>query len=602
MGKKDIVTGSFYGDLSYYINPISFSSNGDIVFLTTPIRLFRYNGTEWEREDFPEDIPSYDRHAGYIVNETAFILYDYDDGEFPVYSLYAYEFNNGSQSWEFVYEMMSSDTTTQTKSVFGYSVVGIDDFLFIGEPTHFGDEDVQPRRGYVNVYKKINGIYTQVDRLQASDSHDGYCDYFGSSIDVYGDYLIVGAPYVNDAGGSSGAVYIFKNVNGIWGEVKKVISSDINILDNFGWTCAINEEYFLVGAPTRDNLEGGIYFYQVEDLSLHSEFAADRSDTNVPKVVQFNSVCIGNPTSYLWDFGDGSTSTEENPIHEYAINGDYTVTLTINDGETTDVCVKENYVQVNSELVWGDLNLDGITNVLDVTVYVNVILQVIEPTEEQVLVGDINSSGSIDVLDLMVVIYEIILGGNSSKTQPASIATITQTDQTVSIKTDGAVAGVQLHTTGDWQMGTPSLDGFEIQSANVIVLIYSLTGATFSGTTELFTYAGEMEITDVIVADANGNAVETAIAQLPAEFALFQNYPNPFNPTTQINYQLPATCSVLLAIYNLQGRLVETLVNEPQNPGYYSVSFDGSGYSSGVYFYRLSTPEFQNVKKMVLLR
>ncbi|MBL7052910.1 MAG: T9SS type A sorting domain-containing protein [Candidatus Marinimicrobia bacterium] len=89
---------------------------------------------------------------------------------------------------------------------------------------------------------------------------------------------------------------------------------------------------------------------------------------------------------------------------------------------------------------------------------------------------------------------------------------------------------------------------------------------------------------------------------IPVDFVLHQNTPNPFNPTTQINYQLPVVGNVQLAIYNVRGQLVETLVNESQNPGYYSVSFDGSGYSSGVYFYRLSTPEFQNVKKMVLLQ
>ena len=94
---------------------------------------------------------------------------------------------------------------------------------------------------------------------------------------------------------------------------------------------------------------------------------------------------------------------------------------------------------------------------------------------------------------------------------------------------------------------------------------------------------------------------------LITNYELGNAYPNPFNPSTQINYQLPAKCSVLLAIYNLRGQLVETLVNEPQNPGYYSVSFDGSGYSSGVYFYRISVEtngnsSFQETHKMVLLR
>jgi len=299
--KKDIVTDYLYGDLSDNINEITISSNGDVIFLTSPILLFRYNGTEWLQENFvlTEYIPPYHRHAGYFVDETAYILRDFDNNQFTFYFLDAYEFNDESQSWEFAYQIMPNDTTTnQPESVFGFSLVGIDDYLFVGEPTKAG-HDNQHHQGYVNVYEKINDSYTQVDRLQASDSEEGFSDYFGSTLDVYGNYLIVGAPYANDAGASSGAVYIFENINGEWTEIKKIISSDLNIFDNFGWSSAINDEYFVVGAMAREGLEGGVYFYRIEDMFLHSEFAADRSDTSSPKVIQFNSICIGDPTSYL---------------------------------------------------------------------------------------------------------------------------------------------------------------------------------------------------------------------------------------------------------------------------------------------------------------
>lgn len=88
----------------------------------------------------------------------------------------------------------------------------------------------------------------------------------------------------------------------------------------------------------------------------------------------------------------------------------------------------------------------------------------------------------------------------------------------------------------------------------------------------------------------------------PVKFALYQNYPNPFNPKTKINYELPVTGFVKLVLYDLLGRKVKNLVNEKQNAGSYEVEFDGSNFSSGVYFYKLETDNFTAVKKMVLLK
>ncbi len=85
-------------------------------------------------------------------------------------------------------------------------------------------------------------------------------------------------------------------------------------------------------------------------------------------------------------------------------------------------------------------------------------------------------------------------------------------------------------------------------------------------------------------------------------FRLDNNYPNPFNPSTAISYQLSAVSNVTLKVYDVLGREVATLVNEKQNPGEHVVRFDGSRLAGGVYFYRLSAPGINQVKKMLLIR
>jgi len=91
-------------------------------------------------------------------------------------------------------------------------------------------------------------------------------------------------------------------------------------------------------------------------------------------------------------------------------------------------------------------------------------------------------------------------------------------------------------------------------------------------------------------------------SEIPAVFKLYQNYPNPFNPTTIINYELSITNYVELSIYNLLGQEVVTLVSEVQNIGHHQVEWNASGYSDGVYFYKIEVGNSFEVKKMVLLK
>lgn len=89
---------------------------------------------------------------------------------------------------------------------------------------------------------------------------------------------------------------------------------------------------------------------------------------------------------------------------------------------------------------------------------------------------------------------------------------------------------------------------------------------------------------------------------IPETYSLSQNYPNPFNPSTTIKFAIPENSNVKLEIYDLIGRKVTTLINSELNPGTYSVQWEASNYTSGIYFYRIETNNFTTVKKMLLLK
>jgi endo-1,4-beta-xylanase len=100
----------------------------------------------------------------------------------------------------------------------------------------------------------------------------------------------------------------------------------------------------------------------------------------------------------------------------------------------------------------------------------------------------------------------------------------------------------------------------------------------------------------------NTTGVEKTVSTVPTSFKLDQNFPNPFNPSTKIRYSIPKASRVTLKIYDILGREVQTLVNEQQAPGQYTVTFNAQNLASGVYFYRISAGNFSEVKKLMLLK
>jgi hypothetical protein len=149
-----------------------------------------------------------------------------------------------------------------------------------------------------------------------------------------------------------------------------------------------------------------------------------------------------------------------------------------------------------------------------------------------------------------------------------------------------------------------------------IYLIFNLNGSTLPiGRYTLGTFQEmqpNIQLTKAILSDPAGKNVITSVYNngsplIPTEYYLNQNYPNPFNSTTTIEFGLPEKTDVTITIYNVLGQLVREYRLGEMNPGRYKIQWDGRNQmgnivASGVYFYRMHTPQFTKVRKLVLIK
>ena len=151
--------------------------------------------------------------------------------------------------------------------------------------------------------------------------------------------------------------------------------------------------------------------------------------------------------------------------------------------------------------------------------------------------------------------------------------------------TSDSGAFVSTDRGSNWHSENSGLTDFSILSLNV-----DNQGDLYAGTSQgLFKSAG----TVTRIVDKN---------EVPSSFSLLQNYPNPFNPTTIISYQLSVNSVATLKVYDVLGRLVKTLIDDRQTAGTHSVTFNASGLSSGVYFYKLVAGNYVRTRKMLFMK
>ena len=161
-------------------------------------------------------------------------------------------------------------------------------------------------------------------------------------------------------------------------------------------------------------------------------------------------------------------------------------------------------------------------------------------------------------------------------------------------ETNNSGFDIERSLNSQWtKVGNVSGNGTSTITNNYSFTDRNLASGNYSYRLKQIDYNGNFEYFNL------SNEVNVGI---PSEFELSQNYPNPFNPSTSINFNLPVDGKVSIRLFDMSGKEVAVLVNEVKSAGYYSVNYNASSLSSGVYFYAITANNFTATRKMLLVK
>jgi len=201
----------------------------------------------------------------------------------------------------------------------------------------------------------------------------------------------------------------------------------------------------------------------------------------------------------------------------------------------------------------------------------------------------------------VVGLVDIILDSAPPRSLNMNDASIQYGSGLLTLTADADIAGIELNVTGDYTITGNNLpSGWQIHNNDHKILIFDMNRTNATQTVQI-NYDGEINLNKAIVADWFGNGVHPNLTSA-SQFTLNAAYPNPFNPSTSISYSLTDNNQVRVEIYNINGKLVETLVNEYQTAGLHQIMWNAAGQSSGVYFIKVTAQNLSKMQKVVYIK
>ena len=485
----------------------------------------------------------------------------------------AYVFEFDGVAMQQVARLTASDGAMGDK--LGTSVGVYEGTVVIGAPQPFPVE--QPGRVYV--FEKPTGGWADMTETAVLTAGDGAPnDNFGAALDLDRESVVIGAYLADGASDNSGAAYVFDQPSGGWAsvtETAKLTAGDAALNDQFGISVAVAGDIIAVGADRdSDNAyqAGAAYVFEKPSGGWADALETAKLTANDPvDLDRFGlSVGVGEGFVVAGAWGDDRFAEKAGVVHvfERPTGGwaDMAATAELSTGDAA----------AGDHLGWtvdadGDVILAGApANLFDGSGFGAAYLY-LKP-----------AGGWTDAVE---------------NAQLASYGMVADDEFGTAVALGGPVAMVGARYVAS--------DGYSNAGASYI----------FGGAVDCNANAALdlCEILDGSGVDANGNGildecegvVDAPLA--PASLMLTQNHPNPFNPSTEIRYSVSTAGSGSLRIFDLQGRIVRTLVHGDFSRGEGAVTWHGrddSGRSvgSGVYVYRLTVSGQSQERRMVLLK
>ncbi len=534
-------------------------------------------------------------------------------------SAYIFERNTGG-NWTQTQKIVAGDRAPY--DYFGWSVAISGDWAIVGARDEEHDASgggTMSDAGSAYIFERnTGGNWTQTQKIAAGDR--AARDWFGYSVAISGDRAIVGA-YREDhdaSGGdtltNAGSAYIFeRDAGGNWTQTQKIAAGDRAGGDYFGWSVAISDGRAIVGAHYEDedasgdntlgNAGSAYVFERVDEVTIPAGNTDVHSFSNTGVDIQFN----------------GSGNTEE-------------LTLTIRRIEIQPNGALPGMVVNVSPRYWTATEVSGTVGggityniTLDLTGIPGIqncenlhVLKrendgdpwenITQPPHNGVLVY--NCPNSIIVTLVASGFSEFAIGGSSDNPLPVELAGFS------GVSTSN---GIELRWTTHSETNN---QGFILKRNGVEIADYGntreLEGHGTTMESQRYSYTDkdvslnetyEYKLTSV---DESGlqhsypQTVEVKVAEAsatgqPEEYGLAQNYPNPFNPSTTIKYTMKEAGKATLKVYDVLGRMVfeQTLASVK---GENLFNFNGSGLTSGMYYYQLNAEGFSKTLKMMLVK
>jgi PKD repeat protein len=340
------------------------------------------------------------------------------------------------------------------------------------------------------------------------------------------------------------------------------------------------------------------------DVPPVAEFSANVTSGTAPLAVNFTDLSANNPTSWAWNFGDGGTSTAQNPSHTYTTAGSYTVTLTATNAFGSDGETKTGYITVNPPGAWTVITFDDFESGMGT--YSDGGGDMVRYTG-----GTYAWSGSAaaDIQDNSGVASSFYHTGTYNV---SGYSEMEVEFYFIGVSMDGSENfWVQYFDGTTWQTVGNFVQGVDFVNNTFYVATVTISSSQYNFPTNArlrFMCDASNNLDDVYIDDIEWrgmggmSSLASVEPEIPDKFELSQNYPNPFNPTTTISFTLPTASDISLVVYNILGQQVTSLADGFYPPGQYDIVWDASEYSSGVYFYRLTQGGDIETKKMMLLK